>query len=138
MARKRVVIEIDLDEEEHTPTRLCQALERLSRVVVDEPERMGGTIKKEVPPYSQYIRLTEVDDSTYVEIGAWRMEVGDVERMRHLGRDSVYDVLHNAVLQTDKPLADNASLVVYRGEDGKWWARAPLEFYHPDRFVPED
>lgn len=49
-------------------------------------------------------------------------------RWRHVKRGTCYEVIGPATLQTATYLADEAALVVYRGEDGKLWAREPSEF----------
>lgn len=54
-------------------------------------------------------------------------------RYRHKKRGGVYDCVSHASLQTDKPIEDGCDLVIYQGEDGKWWARPTAEF-HDGRF----
>ena len=54
---------------------------------------------------------------------------------RHLKRGSDYQTLKPAILQTEAPLADGATLLVYRDEAGAWWARTPEEF-NDGRFEP--
>lgn len=49
-------------------------------------------------------------------------------RWRHKKRGTVHTVLDHAKLQTDKPLEDNAVLIVYRSEDGALWVRPDEEF----------
>ena len=49
--------------------------------------------------------------------------------VRHRKRGTVYTVVGNATLQTSAPIADDATLVVYQGEDGKFWARPAVEFF---------
>lgn len=49
-------------------------------------------------------------------------------RVRHKKRGTVYAVLGHARLQTNSPLPDDATLILYRGEDGQIWAREISEF----------
>jgi hypothetical protein len=51
------------------------------------------------------------------------------ETYRHRRRGTLYKVVGRAVLQTDRPLADDEELVVYEGKDGHLWARPIDEFY---------
>lgn len=55
------------------------------------------------------------------------------ERWRHKARGTVYTVIGEATLQTKVSLVDELPLVVYRGDDGRLWARPPGEF-HDGRF----
>lgn len=58
----------------------------------------------------------------------------EVVRYRHVKRGTVYTVVGEAELQTATgALVDGSALVVYRGEDGKLWAREEGEF-HDGRF----
>ncbi|GAA3266074.1 hypothetical protein GCM10020258_46170 [Sphingomonas yabuuchiae] len=50
-------------------------------------------------------------------------------------RGTVYQVIGTAELQAGQPQLEHAELVIYRGEDGKLWARNSGEF-HDGRFVP--
>lgn len=63
--------------------------------------------------------------------------MGEGDRWLHLKRGTVYEVIGYAELQNGnvKGLREGAELVVYRGEDGKLWARECSEF-HDGRFVP--
>jgi hypothetical protein len=47
---------------------------------------------------------------------------------RHKKRGTVYEVLGSATMQTEDWGHDNASVVVYRGEDGMLWVRPTAEF----------
>ena len=49
-------------------------------------------------------------------------------RVRHQKRGTTYEVIGTAELQMDTDLVDGAFLTIYRGEDGKWWARQEDEF----------
>lgn len=64
-----------------------------------------------------------------------KLEAG--ERWKHVKRGTFYDVIGHAELQNGnvKGLREGADLVVYRGEDGKLWARDAGEFAD-GRFVP--
>lgn len=56
-------------------------------------------------------------------------------RYRHVKRGTVYEVVGEAELQTATgALVDGSALVVYRGDDGKLWAREEGEF-HDGRFA---
>ena len=49
--------------------------------------------------------------------------------MRFIHRNGgAYDLIGTARLQTDKPLADMAEVVVYAGSDGRLWVRAASEW----------
>lgn len=63
-------------------------------------------------------------------------ERGEVERYRHKKRGTVYEVIGEAELQcaTHDP-SEGDELVIYRGDDGKLWARMRDEF-HDGRFEP--
>jgi hypothetical protein len=57
------------------------------------------------------------------------------EKYRHVKRGTVYEVVGTAELQTtDGALVDGSSLIVYRGDDGRLWAREEGEF-HDGRFA---
>lgn len=57
------------------------------------------------------------------------------ERYRHVKRGTEYEVIGTAELQiATGDLVDGSVLVVYRGDDGKVWAREEDEF-HDGRFV---
>lgn len=47
---------------------------------------------------------------------------------RHVKRETDYQVIGVALLQTEILLQDDARLIVYRGEDGELWARRAVEF----------
>jgi len=49
--------------------------------------------------------------------------------VKHLKRGTTYTVIFTATLQTKDLAYDDAILVVYRGEDGKIWARPEREFF---------
>jgi hypothetical protein len=48
---------------------------------------------------------------------------------RHKQRGGAYTVVGRACLQTSRPIEDDQELVVYRGQDGRLWARPFGEFY---------
>lgn len=53
----------------------------------------------------------------------------DGGRWRHVKRGTDYTVVAGeATLQTSLPMTDGADLIVYRGDDGKVWARPVTEF----------
>jgi hypothetical protein len=47
---------------------------------------------------------------------------------RHKQRGSCYTVVGRASLQANRPVDDEEVLVIYRGKDGKLWARLVEEF----------
>jgi hypothetical protein len=57
------------------------------------------------------------------------------EVYRHRGRGTFYTVIGRANLQTDRPIADDEALVIYRGKDGELWAR-PVREFRDGRFEP--
>ncbi len=59
---------------------------------------------------------------------------GAGERYRHVKRGTVYEVIGTGELQTASgALVDGSAMVIYRGEDGRLWAREEGEF-HDGRF----
>lgn len=62
-------------------------------------------------------------------IDAWR------PTHKHKKRGTEYQYIGSALLQTDKPLSDYASLAVYVGKEGDIWARQMNEF-SDGRFEP--
>lgn len=56
-----------------------------------------------------------------------------IERYRHKKRGTTYTQVCVAVLQAEIPCHESAALVVYRGEDGRFWAR-PHDEFHDGRF----
>jgi ribosomal protein L37AE/L43A len=57
------------------------------------------------------------------------------EKVTHVARGSHYTVMAIGKVQCAAPLADNDEVVIYRGEDGQWWARPTAEF-EDGRFEP--
>jgi hypothetical protein len=57
------------------------------------------------------------------------------EVYRHRRRGTVYTVIGRANLQTDRPVSDDETLVIYRGKDGDLWAR-PVREFRDGRFEP--
>jgi hypothetical protein len=49
--------------------------------------------------------------------------------VRHRKRGTIYTVVGTATLQTSVPIGDDTALVVYQGEDGRFWARSAVEFF---------
>ena len=47
---------------------------------------------------------------------------------RHVKTQGAYEMLGTGNLQSNVPLDDMAEVVIYRGEDGRLWARAKAEF----------
>lgn len=60
--------------------------------------------------------------------------LGLVPTHRHVKSSGLYSEEGRCHLQTDTPVCDNARLVVYRGQDGRMWARPNAEFDDPNRF----
>jgi len=48
--------------------------------------------------------------------------------VRHRTRGTLYRVVANATLQTNVLIGDDTAIVIYQGEDGKFWARPVTEF----------
>lgn len=57
-----------------------------------------------------------------------------MKRWRHKVRGTIYTEIGRAELQMSRDLVEGATLVIYRGEDGKLWARQEDEF-EDGRFV---
>jgi hypothetical protein len=55
-------------------------------------------------------------------------EVDAGQHWQHVKRGTVYEIVGSASLQMSADLVDGSDLVVYRGEDGKLWAREEGEF----------
>lgn len=55
---------------------------------------------------------------------------------RHVKRGTVYQKVGEVTLQTEEPLHDDDRCVLYRDEDGRWWARPVKEFGDYRRFEP--
>lgn len=51
-----------------------------------------------------------------------------MRRVRHVKRGTKYDVIGEAELQMARDLADGATMIVYRGDDGRLWVREEGEF----------
>ena len=49
--------------------------------------------------------------------------------VRHRKRGTTYKIIAKATLQTTMPIADEAAVVIYQGEDGRLWARPVDEFF---------
>ena len=49
-------------------------------------------------------------------------------RVRHKKRGTIYEVIGHARLQAAGTLPDDATLILYRGDDGQVWAREVSEF----------
>jgi hypothetical protein len=61
----------------------------------------------------------------------------EAEGWRHVKRGTVYEVLGRAIVQDayGVGVCEDAQVVIYRGEDGKIWAREEVEF-RDGRFEP--
>lgn len=57
------------------------------------------------------------------------------QRYRHKRRGTTYEVVGPATLQAEGGAYDLDELVIYRGEDGRLWARLKSEF-EDGRFEP--
>ncbi|CAN7388833.1 hypothetical protein [Variovorax sp. LjRoot178] len=55
-------------------------------------------------------------------------------RFRHKKTAGIYERIGEARLQSSTPVADMATLVLYRGQNGALWVRSPAEFN--ERFEP--
>lgn len=59
-----------------------------------------------------------------------------IERVRHRKRGTCYSVVTRcALLQSAEPIGEAAVLVIYKGDDGRFWARPESEF-DDGRFEP--
>lgn len=58
-------------------------------------------------------------------------------KYKHVKRGTVYEVIGTAELQAEQLQGDHAALTIYRGPDGKLWARNTAEF-NDGRFVLEN
>lgn len=56
-------------------------------------------------------------------------------KVRHKKRGTTYTVIGTATIQCEPSddIADGEELVLYQGEDGRYWVRRPEEF-HDGRF----
>lgn len=54
------------------------------------------------------------------------MEAG--QRVKHVKRISYYTVIGKAALQAGSAVLEPSELIIYRGDDGKLWARPSWEF----------
>ncbi|USN15284.1 hypothetical protein KIKIMORA_01380 [Brevundimonas phage vB_BpoS-Kikimora] len=50
-------------------------------------------------------------------------------RRTHIKRGGAYTLYGAGIIQTETPLKDGDNVVIYRDEDGRWWARPPIEMY---------
>lgn len=50
------------------------------------------------------------------------------ERVRHVVSGREYDLLGDAMMQTDTPVSDMHLCRLYRGDDGRYWVRPVHEF----------
>lgn len=60
-------------------------------------------------------------------------EAKESVRWRHKVRGTIYDEIGEGQLQTREYIGGDTYLVLYRGEDGKLWAR-PMGEFHDGRF----
>jgi hypothetical protein len=119
--------------------------------MVDIVERLRDITQHRYAPngtkYGRYVSTAELCADAAAEIERLRAEiegrdVGRLERVRHVKRGTVYDVLGEAEAQVstgmwrhfgsggwyERPVKDGRRLTVYRGEDGKLWVRFTDEF----------
>lgn len=66
-----------------------------------------------------------------IEVGA----LSDPVRVKHVARGSTYTVLGGAEVQSAMPINEGDMLMVYRGDDGRLWAR-PMPEFGDGRFIP--
>lgn len=68
------------------------------------------------------------------------MSIAAGQRWTHVKRGTTYELIGIGELQMSADLVDGSSLVIYRGDDGKLWAREEGEFldgrFEPSRMTP--
>ncbi|UTC29703.1 hypothetical protein BAJUN_00730 [Bajunvirus bajun] len=134
---KRILVGIDLPDV--LAPRAGHLVERIGRIMAADANLTEGVVTIPVGIDSPIVGLVAPEAREHRKIGTWRVDEVDIERFRHLGRDTTYDTAGTLQVQTDTPIVDGAVLTIYvANEDGKVYGRPPTEFYHPDRFVPED
>lgn len=90
----------------------------------------GGFIADDAP-----VEVAVALPALIAELTAARERLaGEAEQYRHIKRGTVYTMIGTAELQAAQPQCEHAALAIYRGEDGKLWARNTAEF-HDGRFV---
>jgi hypothetical protein len=82
----------------------------LDRPAIDAARALLACIKEDAPEQSRVATLTEE------------------RRVRHKKRGTTYVVVGTAELQMATDLVDGAFLIIYKGDDGKLWARQEDEF----------
>lgn len=117
------------DMVERVARALCESHIRNVRRHDTDPKRLEAMI----------VRAIELNWKGHVEeaqaaIAAMQADAAPVATYRHKKRGTLYTVLGEGTLQCSaNELLDNQPIVVYRGEDGKLWARGVAEF-HDGRF----
>lgn len=108
---------------------LGRAIARLEAFCATQHDPNPPQSAREIPadyPFLYYADVRAV-------LAALKPVSGDVERYQHKKRGTIYEVIGAAELQAAQPQMEHAELVIYRGEDGKLWARNSGEF-HDGRF----
>lgn len=110
---------------------VCNPLGYLQRMADAEGAKLSGMAYAIASDIGTIQRIAKEALST-LSADAIRQGEG---KWRHLKRGTVYEVIGTAELQAGQLQLEHAELVIYRGEDGKLWARNSAEF-HDGRFAP--
>jgi hypothetical protein len=100
------------------------------REIADDLECLG----QETDAAAVHDAIAEISALRAAQVGAG--DGAENERVRHLKRGTEYEVLYRGVeLQISyAPVMESSKLAIYRGADGKLWAREEQEF-DDGRFV---
>ena len=118
------------------------AIERAARYVLGSSRRGTASLNSEQFDADSNKLMTAYRDiiGKAIDSGALfspKATASERKCYRHAKRGTVYEVIGTAELQAGQPQFEHADLVIYRGEDGKLWARNSGEF-HDGRFILAD